>query len=109
MSSNKDFTPTQPPPIKNEKQEIWPLVIKDMEERHEFGKKKYGTGLQPFNGRNSLLDVYEECLDLLVYFRQKLEEQKEIEDELEKISKGSSEDAYKVYQLLLKIKGGDKF
>lgn len=105
MSSSKDFIPTQPPPIKNEKQEVWPLVIKDMEERHEFGKKKYGVGLQPFNGRSSLKDSYEEILDLAVYLRQKIEEQKEIENELEEISKGTSEDAYKVYQLLLKIKG----
>ena len=40
------------------------------DKRNEFGISKYGTPLQPFNGRNAIHDSLEEALDLLVYFRQ---------------------------------------
>jgi hypothetical protein len=56
---------------------VWPLVIKDMEARHQLGIERYGTPLQPHNGRNSLQDVYEELLDACVYIKQHLLEQKE--------------------------------
>lgn len=55
---------------------IWELVIQDMQDRHESGIKKYGTPLQAFNGRNALIDAYQELLDLCVYLRQKIEEDK---------------------------------
>ena len=45
-----------------------------MNSRLEFGTKKYGTGLQPFNGRDALKDAYEEALDLCNYLRQALYE-----------------------------------
>lgn len=74
---NKDFALEfgEPPPIKNDKPEAWSLVMKDMEARNDFGKKKYKTALQPFNGRNALKDAYEEALDLCVYLRQAIYEQ----------------------------------
>lgn len=43
---------------------------KDMADRNEMGKAKYGTPLQPFNGRKPLIDVYQELLDAAVYLRQ---------------------------------------
>lgn len=62
------------PPVKNNKPIIHKLVIDDVNSRLEFGTKKYGTGLQPFNGRDALKDAYEEALDLCNYLRQALYE-----------------------------------
>jgi len=64
----------QPKPIKNELPAVWKLVHIDMLNRNEFGYKKYGTYLQPHNGRDALQDAYEEALDLAVYLRQSLYE-----------------------------------
>lgn len=50
------------------------LVIEDMEARREFGIAKYGTPLQAFNGRDALMDAYQEALDLAVYLRQAIQE-----------------------------------
>ena len=52
------------------------LVIQDIESRARFGQAKYGERLRSFNGRNSLIDAYQEVLDLAVYLRQKIEEEK---------------------------------
>lgn len=65
----------EPPPQHNDLPSMHDLVMKDMEARKQFGLEKYGTPLQPFNGRNALKDAYEEVLDLAVYLRQKLYEQ----------------------------------
>jgi hypothetical protein len=43
--------------------------MQDMQSRHELGIKRYGTPLQPHNGRDALRDAYEEALDLAVYLR----------------------------------------
>lgn len=53
----------------------WDLVIEDMKERDAKGRKEYGVPLVPFNGRNSLLDLYEELLDAVVYIKNLLIEQ----------------------------------
>ena len=60
----------EPPPQPNGKPAVWHLVLSDMQERHDWGVKKYGTPLQPFNGRDALTDAYQEALDLCVYLRQ---------------------------------------
>lgn len=59
----------QPMPTPNDKPAVWPLVMGDMQARHNLGIKRYGTPLQPFNGRDALRDAYEEALDLAVYLR----------------------------------------
>ena len=64
----------EPSTIPNKLEPVWYLVIKDMNLRNEFGRKKYGTPLQPFNGRDVLKDAYEEALDLTVYLRQAIYE-----------------------------------
>lgn len=64
----------QPDPIHNDRPESWKLVIADMEERNAVGTEKYGTPLQPGNGRDSLVDAYQEALDLVVYLRTTIEE-----------------------------------
>jgi hypothetical protein len=59
---------------------IHDLVIDDMAERSEFGKRKYGRHLRSFNGRDALQDAYEEVLDLAVYLRQMLYERDKREE-----------------------------
>ena len=59
----------QPKPKKNDYPASWDLVKIDMEKRDKFGQKKYKTRLQAFNGRDTLLDIYEELLDAIVYIR----------------------------------------
>jgi hypothetical protein len=49
-------------------------VIEDVRGRKDLGTKRYGTALQPFNGRDVLRDFYEELLDAAAYFRQELYE-----------------------------------
>jgi len=64
----------QPAPLTNDRTPTWDLVVTDIATRDELGRKRYGTRLQPFNGRDSLRDSYEEALDLVVYFRSVIEE-----------------------------------
>jgi hypothetical protein len=77
----------QPDPLQNEKPAVWELVqqdfsdrweaddvtaaaLSDMKARDEWGRSKYKTPLQPFNGRDALIDFYQEVLDGAVYARQ---------------------------------------
>ena len=62
-------------PVPNNNSHITDLVIEDMKKRKELGIKRYGTALQADNGRDALLDAYEEALDLCQYLRQAIEEQ----------------------------------
>jgi len=62
----------QPLPVINDNPKVLDLVIKDLNDRAEAGYKKYGTYLQPHNGRDALLDAYQEVLDLSKYIRQEL-------------------------------------
>lgn len=57
-------------PQQNDGPIVWDLVIQDMRKRDEIGTQKYHTHLQPFNGREVLIDAYQEALDLVVYLRQ---------------------------------------
>lgn len=59
---------------------VWDLVIKDMRSRDQIGRERYGTPLQTHNGRDGLVDAYQEVLDLAVYLRQELEERVLIND-----------------------------
>ncbi len=54
--------------------EIIELVKQDLIDRSEMGKLKYGEKLKPFNGRNALVDAYQEALDLCMYLRQAIYE-----------------------------------
>lgn len=46
----------------------------DLEGRKQIGLDRYGTVLQADNGRDALIDAYQEALDLAVYLRQALAE-----------------------------------
>lgn len=78
----------EPPPVGTDGVAVWPLVIQDlrllfpgcveieadMQARDEWGRSKYGTPLRAHNGRDALVDAYQEALDLCVYLRQHVEE-----------------------------------
>lgn len=70
----KGLLAPEPAPVVNESPAIWDLVIADMKQRDVDGKQKYGTRLQANNGRDALIDAYQEALDLVVYLRQAIEE-----------------------------------
>lgn len=59
----------EPPPT-GDGEVIIDLVEKDLRERAEVGKNKYGTYLRADNGRDALMDAYQEALDLAMYLRQ---------------------------------------
>jgi len=42
-----------------------------------MGREKYGTTLMTHNGRNSMMDAYQEGLDFIMYFRKKIMEMDE--------------------------------
>lgn len=69
----------EPKPIKNNNIPVWEQVIHDMQERNQIGIKRYKTPLQTFNGRNALIDAYQEALDLSVYLKQRILEEKQSE------------------------------
>lgn len=66
---------SQPMPTVNDAPDIQSLVIADITRRRVVGIERYGTALQPNNGRNALLDAYEEVLDLACYLKQRLVEE----------------------------------
>jgi hypothetical protein len=53
------------------------MVLADLTERQRLGIARYGTTLQPHNGRDALVDAYQEALDLALYLRQAIAEQDE--------------------------------
>lgn len=71
-----DLIEPQPQAIPNDTMSIWQLVIADMEDREQFGLHKHKTYLQIDDGRDHLVDAYQEALDLAVYLRQEIEQRK---------------------------------
>jgi len=59
----------QPPPVHNDQPAVWDLVMTDMRQRDAMGEAKYGVRLQPHNGRDFLIDAYQEMLDHVCYLR----------------------------------------
>jgi hypothetical protein len=53
------------------------FVIEDILARVEMGRRKYNTLLMTNNGRDALMDAYQECLDLAMYLRQTILERDE--------------------------------
>lgn len=80
----------QPPPRASDAAPVWPLVIAeakerlsgpvvplllaDMAQRDQDGRAKYERPLTADNGRDHLVDSYQESLDKTVYLRAELEE-----------------------------------
>lgn len=60
----------QPLPVPNAARDVQSQVIDDIAARREVGIQRYGTALQPHNGRDALRDLYEELLDACCYIKQ---------------------------------------
>lgn len=67
QSGLKQRPEDQPLPVTNDYPDIQSQVIADIEKRRQVGISRYGTALQPHNGRDMLLDLYEELMDALIY------------------------------------------
>jgi hypothetical protein len=63
-------------PLKSPRRAVLPMVEADLRGRVEIGTKEYGEPLTSHNGRDPLWDAYEEALDLAMYLRQAIWEQK---------------------------------
>ncbi len=64
---------------------ILDYVIQDFQDRAEKGRAKYGTYLQAHNGRNALVDGYQEASDLVMYLRQQIVEREEETEMLKQV------------------------
>lgn len=72
MHSHADNN-AQPAPVSDcRSKSVNDAVIADMQFRSLQGIAKYGTELKSFNGRDPLIDAYQEALDLAVYLKQAL-------------------------------------
>lgn len=65
---------SQPMPTRNDHEDIQSMVIDDIGARRLIGIRRYGTALQPNNGRDALVDLYEELLDACMYIKQAIVE-----------------------------------
>lgn len=68
-----DHLKPQPRPVTGTAPHSIDLVAADLVERKAFGVAKYGTPHQHDNGRDHLVDAYQEVLDLAVYLRAEIE------------------------------------
>jgi len=69
----------QPSPT-GEGRDVTAQVIEDIRARSEMGRRKYGTVLRTDNGRDALMDAYQEALDLCCYLKQAIMERNEALD-----------------------------
>ncbi len=99
----------QPPPVPSTG-DVWLQVIADMQERRKVGIERYGTPLQPFNGRNAPVDLAQELMDACAYARQWIEERRVLMAEVDRlkaenaklrdgVNKRSTEIAHLKYEL----------
>ncbi len=84
--------------------DITNLVSNDLELRAKKGVETYGKRLQPSNGRNALVDAYQEALDLGVYLKQRLLEEEAFLQELAKAISHAQENESAELEGLLKAK-----
>lgn len=70
---SEDLKP-QPKPHRWGGPSVWDAVIEDMRARNQFGVEKYGGPLEPYDGRDTLKDAYQEACDLTVYLKAQLME-----------------------------------
>ena len=60
-------------------------LMAQLQARATFGQQKYGKALEPWNGRNPVIDAQEELLDLFVYLEQLRMEREMVVEELRKL------------------------
>lgn len=67
-------------PTKNSLPSMHEKAREDLEARKRLGIQRYGTALQPANGRDAIRDAYEEALDGAAYGAQAVWEQEHPEE-----------------------------
>lgn len=67
---DEHVTPQKPP--EPGKEIVLKFVMEDLKKRALMGKRQYHRYLETFNGRNALIDAYQEALDLVMYLKQQL-------------------------------------
>lgn len=72
--SNHSIATTRQGKPKRGVMDITELVRQDLNTRKAFGMKKYGMPLQSHNGRDPLVDAYQEAMDLTLYLKQAITE-----------------------------------
>lgn len=88
-------------------QENTEATIRALEERKEYGIRKYGRPLEAGNGRDALLDAWEEALDLYCYLTQ-MELERDSEEATERMSRNQLFAAKILYDLTdQRLKRGD--
>jgi hypothetical protein len=82
LNAPNRFNLPQPAPTAGDGAEVWPAITEapglvlpdwlreDMRERDRVGRERYGTPLRVWNGRDAVVDAYQEALDLVVYTKQ---------------------------------------
>lgn len=83
--------------------EIYKAVMEDIAARAVVGREKYGGYLKAFNGRNALVDAYQESLDLACYLRQAIIERDEVVNTLRDIANGRGNIQQKAKDMLERI------
>lgn len=69
MSAIRDPHRDQPLPTPGQ-QSVQDALIRAVQERRDYGIRKYGRPLETHNGRDALTDAWEEALDLVTYLTQ---------------------------------------
>ena len=62
--------------------EVTDQLIEHLRARSEFGQVKYGRYMEPFDGRDTLLDALEEALDLAQYLQKALMERDQLKSDI---------------------------
>lgn len=82
----------QPPPISSpepkeggESGSVWAMVLRDMSERERIGIEKYGLPVLWNNGRDHIVDAYQEALDKIVYLRAEILKRQYVKDALNEV------------------------
>ena len=73
-----DATTQQPLPQPGQEVVLF-HVLEDFKRRAETGKAQYGTYLETHNGRDALIDAYQEALDLCMYLKQAIMEREALQ------------------------------
>lgn len=100
----------QPKPVNQRGPKIFPLVIQDLQDRDVLGQQTYNAELHAIDGRDHLVDGYQECLDMAVYLRQEIEERKILRVEINRLRKvletiaGGAEDAARLAVEVLDVR-----
>lgn len=82
VSMSPPYSPNlpQPAPRRGFGPCTWDLVIADMKDRDQTGERKYGLRHQWDNGRDHLVDAYQENLDQSLYLRAEIQKRRRMQE-----------------------------